>query len=277
MATDNNVLNHDPVSDSVIPDGVPSETVLNNNTPADSTDQPNSAPSDPPVADPPEADARTRANRQNAKKSTGAKTIAGREASSRNAAKHCLFAADITKYFRNEEESQRYQRFVDGIVKDLKPVGDFETVLARRAADIQFRLDMLRTAEFKVYSGAGIVTGTMEGYLFNHRDPMGLVSLYDARFQRSFKNTMEELRSAQQARRDQELHALEQLKGIALSHIQQNATFDPAKFGFVISRDLVFNQAHLASAKKLAQFAAGNGVVEKKVVDYVAKVPPKAA
>ena len=156
MATDNNVLNHDPVSDSVIPDGVPSETVLNNNTPADSTtDQPNSAPSDPPVG--PEADARARANRENAKKSTGAKTIAGREASSRNAAKHCLFAADITKYFRNEEESQRYQRFVDGIVKDLKPVGDFETVLARRAADIQFRLDMLRTAEFKVYSGAGIV------------------------------------------------------------------------------------------------------------------------
>jgi hypothetical protein len=229
------------------------------------------------LASPDEADPRTRANRENAKKSSGPKTDAGRAASSRNAAKHCLFAADITKYFRNEEESQRYQRFVDGIVNDLHPVGDFETVLARRAADIQFRLEMLRTAEFKVYSGAGIVKGTMEGYLFNHRDPIGLVSLYDARFQRSFKNTMAELRNAQKGRRDQELHALEQLKGIALSHIQQNATFDPAKFGFVISRDLVFNQAHFASVKKLAQFAAGNGVVEKKVVDYVAQVPPKAA
>ncbi len=88
---------------------------------------------------------------------------------------------------------------------------------------------------------------------------------------------MKELRLAQQARRDQELHALEQLKGIAISHIQQNATFDPAKFGFVISRDFVFNQAHLASARTMAQFSVGNGVVEKKVVDYVAKVPPKAA
>ena len=227
--------------------------------------------------DGPEVDARTRANRENAQKSTGPRTDAGRAASSRNAVKHGLFAADVTKYFRSEEESQRYQRFVDGIVNDLAPVGDLETVLAHRAADIQFRLDMLRTAEFKVYSGEALPIDTMEGYLHQLKNPLALASLYDSRFQNSFTKTMKELRLAQQARRDRELHALEQLKGIALSHIQQNATFDPAKFGFVISRDFVFNQAHLASARTMAQFSVGNGVVEKKVVDYVAKVPPKAA
>ena len=225
----------------------------------------------------PQVDARTQSNRENAQKSTGPRTDAGRDASSRNAVKHGLFAADVTKYFRTEEESQRYQRFVDGIVNDLAPVGDLETILARRAADIQFRLDMLRTAEFKVYSGEALPIDTMEGYLHQLKNPMVLASLYDSRFQNSFSKTMKELRLAQQARRDRELHALEQLKGIALSHIQQNATFDPAKFGFVISRDFVFNQAHLASARTLAQSSVGNGVVEKKVVDYVAKVPPKAA
>src|SRR5271165_2164190 len=225
----------------------------------------------------PQVDARTQSNRENAQKSTGPRTDAGRTASSRNAVKHGLFAADVTKYFRTEEESLRYQRFIDGIVNDLAPVGDFETILARRAADIQFRLDMLRTAEFKIYGGAGLVSDTVEGLLDKSGDPVGLASLYDSRFQRSFTKTMEELRRAQQSRRDKELHALEQLKDIALSHIQQNATFDPAKFGFVISRDFVFNQAHLASVRKLASFAAGNGVVEKKVVDYVAKVPPRAA
>ena len=51
----------------------------------------------------------------------------------------------------------------------------------------------------------------------------------------------------------------------------------PAHESFVFSRDLVFNQAHLTNAKKLAQFCAGEGRVEKKVVDYVAQVPPKAA
>jgi len=225
----------------------------------------------------PEVDARTRANRLNSAKSTGPRSDAGRAASSKNAVKHGLFAADITQYFRSEEESQRYQRFVDGIVKDLDPVGDFETVLARRAADIQFRLDVLRTAEFKVYAGAGLLKDTVEGLLDKSGDPMGLASLYDSRFQRAFSKTMEDLRRAQQSRRDKELHALEELKGIAVAHIQQNTTFDPAKFGFVISRDFVFNQAHLFNAKKLAQFSGGNGVVEKKVVDYVAKVPPKAA
>ena len=136
---------------------------------------------------------------------------------------------------------------------------------------------MLRTAEFKVYADEALPIDTMEGYLHQSKNPMALASLYDSRFQNSFTKTMKELRLAQQARRDQELHALEQLKGIAISHIQQNATFDPAKFGFVISRDFVFNQAHLASARTMAQFSVGNGVVEKKVVDYVAKVPPKAA
>ncbi|MGA7409157.1 MAG: hypothetical protein WBW33_01660, partial [Bryobacteraceae bacterium] len=114
----------------------------------------------------PEVDARTAANRLNAQKSTGAKTPEGRAASSRNAIKHGLFAADITQYFRNDEESQRYQRFVDGLVKDIEPVGDFENILARRAADIQFRLEMLRTAEFKIYAGnTGLMNDTMEELL----------------------------------------------------------------------------------------------------------------
>ncbi len=72
----------------------------------------------------------------------------------------------------------------------------------------------------------------MEGLLDASGDPMHLVSLYDSRFQNSFSKTMREFRLAQQARQDKELHALEQLKGIALAHIQQNATFDPARFGF---------------------------------------------
>src|SRR5271165_3919780 len=85
----------------------------------------------------PEVDARTAANRANSLKSTGAKTPAGREASSKNAAKHCLFAGDLSKHFRTPEEAQRYQCFIDGIVKGLAPVGDFEAVLARRAARLR--------------------------------------------------------------------------------------------------------------------------------------------
>jgi hypothetical protein len=227
--------------------------------------------------DGPEVDARTRANRENAKKSTGPKTRAGSAISAKNAVKHALFAADITQYFRTDEELVHYQAFVGGIVKDLAPDGDCETALAHRAADILFRLEALRNAEFKVYGGGGLVKDTIEGWLEQSKHPLELTSLYDSRFQRAFSKTMEELRRVQQSRRDKELHELEQLKGIALAHIQQNTTFDPAKFGFVLSRDFVFNQAHLAHAKYLAKFCAGEGRVEKQLVDYVAKVPRKVA
>jgi hypothetical protein len=129
-----------------------------------------------PTNDDASVDARTRANRQNARKSTGAKTEAGRAASSQNAVKHGLFAQDLSKYMR-AEEFERYQLFINGIVGDLKPVGDFETVLARRAADIQFRLEMLRNAEFLEYSGGGIVANTMAAHISKHRDPIGLRSV----------------------------------------------------------------------------------------------------
>jgi hypothetical protein len=224
----------------------------------------------------PEVDARTRANRANAQKSTGAKTPEGKAVTSQNALKHGLFAEDLSKYFKGEE-GERYQRFITGIVADLRPVGDMETTVARRAADIQFRLEMLRTAEFQLYSGAGSAPQTMAAFIGEHRDPMGLVSLYDSRFQRSFKVTMEELRRLQQARRDLEKNAVNDLKGIAAAHIHQNATFDPAQVGSVLSRDFLFTQARLEKAKYLAQHCNGNGIAEKKVVDCIAATRKTAA
>jgi hypothetical protein len=223
-----------------------------------------------------EVDARTAANRLNAQNSTGPKTPDGKEASSKNAVKHGLFIEDLTQHL-SEEQLEHYQGFVEGIVKDLHPVGELELHLAHRVADIQFRFEMLRTAELKIYLGAAILTGTLEGYLLAGKNPLGLASLYDQRFQRSFSKTLEEFRRAQQLRLDQEKQAVEELKAIAAAHMQQNAPFDPARFGFVISRELLFNKVRLGNAKKMAQFCTGDGVVEKKVVASLAGEPKKAA
>ncbi|MGA7412745.1 MAG: hypothetical protein WBW33_19865, partial [Bryobacteraceae bacterium] len=210
------------------------------------------------TTDGPEVDAKTRANRENAQKSTGAKTPEGRASSSKNAFKHGLFVEDLTQHF-SEEQIERYQSFVEGIVKDLHPVGDLELHLAQRVADIQFRLELLRTAELKIYMGAAIPNATMEGCLVKAGNPMGLASLYDQRFQRSFSKTLEEFRHAQQARLEQEKQAIEELRAIAAAHMQQNAPFDPGRFGFVISRELLFNKVRLGNAKKMAQFCTGDG------------------
>ncbi len=87
-------------------------------------------------------------------------------------------------------------------------------------------------AMFNVYAGGDLLKDTMEELLERSKNVIGLASLYDSRFQRAFSKTMEDLCRAQKSRQDKELHALEQLKGIALAHMQQNAPFDPARFGF---------------------------------------------
>ncbi len=224
----------------------------------------------------PEVDARTAANRENARKSTGPRTDVGRTASSKNAVKHGLFVEDLAKHL-NEEQLERYQSFIEGIVKDLHPIGDLEVHLARRVADIQFRLELLRTAELKIYMDVAILSATMEGCLMKTGNPMGLASLYDQRFQRSFSKTLEEFRHAQQIRVDQEKQAIEELKAIAAAHMQQNVPFDPARFGFVISSELLLSKVRLGNAKKMAQFNTGDGIVEKKVVAILAGGPKKAA
>ncbi len=234
-------------------------------------------PTQPEAANPEASiDARTLANRSNAQKSTGPKTEAGREISSRNATKHGLFVADLSKYL-TPDELVRYDLFTNGIVNDLHPVGDLEFILARRAADIQFRLELLRTAELHAYSGDYTLVASMAARIDNHRDPLALVSLYDSRFTRSFKATMDELRLLQKARKEEELSMLKELKSIATAHFEQGKTFDPAIFGFVISRDLVFQKAHFHAARGLADNAIGNDRVQKTVVDCTAKRAKKAA
>jgi hypothetical protein len=96
--------------------------------------------------DDPEVDAKTRANREDAEKSTGPRTPAGREASSKNAVKHGLFAEDLAQHL-SEEQMERYQGFVEGIVKDLHPEGDL-----------------------------------LEGCLLKTKNPMGLASLFRANY-----------------------------------------------------------------------------------------------
>jgi hypothetical protein len=202
-----------------------------------------------PDADPGETpDARTLANRLNAKKSSGPTSLAGQAASSRNATTHGIFVQDLSK-FLSIEELDRYERFIKSIVDDLRPSGATELVLARRAADIQFRLEMLRTAEFHAYSRQYAPADSMPSLIARHKDPIALVSLYDSRFQRSFKSTMDELHWLQNARKTEEEHALKELKEIALQHVNEGTTFQPADFGFVISKDLVFQKARLHQAQ----------------------------
>ncbi len=76
------------------------------------------------------------ANVINAQKSTGPRSLAGKQRSSQNAVKHGLSAnsiipgEDVNEYLRHVGETQRV----------LRPSGRVEVELARRVADIQWRM-----------------------------------------------------------------------------------------------------------------------------------------
>ena len=246
----------------------------------------NTTPAQPdPQPAPPEAESntgqpgpnpRTLANRENAKKSTGPRTRDGKAASSQNALKHGLFCQDISKFFKGEE-LERYLEFVDGYADGLHPVGIPESIQARRAADCQYRLQMLFAAEMLVYSGEAIPLHCLAIHIANSKDPPATASQYESRIQRDFKLTMDEFRKLQQARKDDEKQAYDEMKDVVLAHINQNATIDPADYGFVISGELLFNKVRLSWAKVIASNSVGNAYGEKKVVDYLARRPEKAA
>jgi hypothetical protein len=215
----------------------------------------------------PEVDAKTRSNRENAQKSTGPRTNTGRAASSKNAVKHGLFAADITKYFaprRNQNATSASSMALSRISLQSETWKASWPVAPSTSSSGSRPCAPLN----KVYAGGGLLKDTMEELLERSKKVIGLASLYDSRFQRASK-TMEGSEPRAKVPPGQGVARPRAAEGHRSGAHTSNTTFDPA--------DLVFNQAHLTNAKKLAQFCAGEGRVEKKVVDYVAQVPPKAA
>ena len=85
------------------------------------------------------------ANRRNAQASTGPRTEAGKEASRGNALKHGM-RAEVFEVLPNEDPAEFAAR-VAAWEHDLKPVGEAEAHLARRAAAIVWKLDRLERVE----------------------------------------------------------------------------------------------------------------------------------
>ena len=88
------------------------------------------------------------ANRQNAQKSTGPKTEAGKKKSSQNAISHGLHATDIVINSPHLKESQTdYDRLIESLFDELKPVGVFQEHLVLKIANCIWRYRRAINAE----------------------------------------------------------------------------------------------------------------------------------
>jgi hypothetical protein len=91
------------------------------------------------------SEARRNANRRNAEKSTGPRTSEGKARSSRNALKHgfCATGSALAPL----EDRAAYASFTASIVESLRPATPLEEDLARRIADLSWRLRRVPDAE----------------------------------------------------------------------------------------------------------------------------------
>ncbi len=77
------------------------------------------------------------ANRQNARQSTGPRTDEGKAKVAQNATKHGLFSQKSVVIPENQAD---YDAVRDEMLKDLKPVGAMEAILAERIVSLTWRL-----------------------------------------------------------------------------------------------------------------------------------------
>jgi hypothetical protein len=94
------------------------------------------------------SDRRTNANRQNAKKSTGPRTGSGKAASRLNATKHGIISG--LHVLPVIERQQDWEKHLDQILADVKPVGYLEISLAERVALFLWRLGRVARYEREV-------------------------------------------------------------------------------------------------------------------------------
>jgi hypothetical protein len=77
------------------------------------------------------------ANRRNGARSKGPVSPEGKKTSSRNATTHGLLSETV---LLPGEDTEAYIRMADGILADLKPVGQFEKILVHRIISLCWRL-----------------------------------------------------------------------------------------------------------------------------------------
>jgi len=177
--------------------------------------------------------AQIQANRLNAQKSTGPRTAAGKERASRNAIKHGLLAREAVIAGEDPEEFEIYR---EGMLEELGPAGQVETLLAERVVSLSWRLrraerlqnaafaaldEEARHEEWKQLKGsewerglAGVIEENVLGQVvvedFGGARVLDRLLMYERRIESSLYRTMAELRREREARQASEARGEQQ-------------------------------------------------------------------
>ena len=157
--------------------------------------------------------ARRRANRQNAKHSTGPKTDPGKQRSSQNALKHGLRSKHP---LIPGEDPAEYQRKLDILRADLRPLNALEDDIVEQTADTSWRLKRLSRIEAAVESyyiqktankeentskdDDEVLGDALNGY--GRLGDLAILSRYEAQLTRRYHRLTKELRDLRKSREE---------------------------------------------------------------------------
>jgi hypothetical protein len=192
------------------------------------------------------SEAQLAANRANAQKSHGPSSQAGRAISCLNALKTALTGRTVLLPSDDVADYQHHSHIYEHA---LKPVGDHERDLVQSIIDTLWRLRRIHSLEQTVFAKGRLEFAEM----FADTDPaqrgafidlhtfetqyktLHNLQIQDARLGRRYEKEMAELRTVQQARRQQEQKDLVEAASCYLAAKKAGETWAPEENGFEIS------------------------------------------
>ena len=178
----------------------------------------------------------------------GPSTLEGKQRVKYNALRHG-FTGQVL--IITPEEREHFDSFVNGMMKDLAPVGTHETFLANSIAEEAWRLNQIRThcmnliavadlervedkhGSFDTDATKDAITET--AIARDQSKQLALMSLYAQRTQRAYEKYRRELNELQDKRKAHEAQELEEARLLFQLADTQGLTYDPKADGFVFS------------------------------------------
>jgi hypothetical protein len=191
------------------------------------------------------ASRREAVNRANSQHSTGPRTEPGKQRSSQNALTHGLTSRTAVLPTENQAA---YEQHCRNFRDQYQPANATETQLVQELADTSWRLNRIPLLETSLLTEVPNPESLIP--------QLAKLGLYGTRLSRQFQKTLDQLKTIQLERKDQERHDLRRAAELLELHRRRGLPWQPADHGFVFSKEQVVRHDELLMRQNEARHCA---------------------
>jgi hypothetical protein len=194
-------------------------------------------------------DEQIKANQENSQLSTGP-SESGKQRSKLNSTKHGFTGQTVVL---TESEKEPYRLFTEKHLKQLKPVGVDEEHFAHSVIDCRWRIHQISATEAATFAlGIREHASKFENEtpamaeamaraltLSEKQKELGLLNRYQTRLTKQAALDLEELRTLQKLRKEEEVKQFHHAMSLAILSAKEKKPFNPQEFGFVWTEEQI--------------------------------------